>query len=689
VKDTRTERELGARGSELGANAGPPQPRASSSEPRAASAASNGCIAAELESFHRVGRFLSSILDLNELLRAILEEALDAVGAMRGFVALVDHGTGELVVRFTAGSGWDEAKRQRRIKISDAPGHGITSYVAATGLPYVCDDVSSDPRYVMYFPDVRSELAVPLLDRHGRAIGVLNIEDERPHAFSPRDQQLLVVLASQASIAITMADYRAREAALIEVGNELSTISDTDELMRRVIHKTAELLRADDCSIFQLNAAGDCLILRASQGLLASRVGQFTYRMGEGLTGWVAQHAQPVRTGDVRQDPRWRGLYPELPPEQIEACLAVPIRGREGLLGVLRVVRRKRVVCDGPDSSGEGGVPPEKESFDNYFTDEDEALLTTLAGQVGAALLQQRLIDKLVQTERMAAWGEMSARSAHMIGNKVFAIKGHLNELEHVLAALATAGDPLPTAPVESGRGTSLRQASRPGGEPLSPGTEAVGGRPSAVDDAPIETLRDLTAQLHQGVSRLEEILQEFRDFVMATQLKTAEVSVGELLRDTIAEACAAARGVRLSLDVTQDLPHVPADASRLRRAFSELVENAVNHQAEGGELLISAQPLTPETRERLRGLGIGGNGGGRLLEQAVVVVEFVDRGPGIPAENKSKLFMPFFTTRAKGMGLGLSIVKGIIDAHGGLIREVGRPGEGARFVILLPSVAG
>jgi signal transduction histidine kinase len=356
-----------------------------------------------------------------------------------------------------------------------------------------------------------------------------------------------------------------------------------------------------------------------------------------------------VRTGDVRQDPRWRGLYPELPPEQIEACLAVPIRGREGLLGVLRVVRRKRVFCEGPDSSGDGGVLPENESFRNQFTDEDQALLTTLAGQVGAALLQQRLIDKLVQTERMAAWGEMSARSAHMIGNKVFAIKGHLNELEHVLAPLA--------------------------GDGLGPG--------------PVEQLRDLTAQLHQGVFRLEEILQEFRDFVMATQLKTAEVSVGELLRDTIAEAGAAARGVRLSLDVSPDLPHVPADASRLRRAFSELVENAVNHQAEGGELLISAQPLTPETRERLRGLGIGGNGGGRLLEQAAAVIEFVDRGPGIPAENKSKLFMPFFTTRAKGMGLGLSIVKGIINAHGGLIREVGRPGEGARFVILLPSVAG
>src|SRR5918912_263225 len=106
--------------------------------------AATGCEQAELASLLRVGRFLNSILDIDELLRAILEEALDAVGATRGFVALIDRATGELEVRFTAGSGWDEAKRRRRIKISQEDGSGITAYVAATGIPYVCGDVSRD-----------------------------------------------------------------------------------------------------------------------------------------------------------------------------------------------------------------------------------------------------------------------------------------------------------------------------------------------------------------------------------------------------------------------------------------------------------------------------------------------------------------------------------------------------------------
>jgi signal transduction histidine kinase len=65
--------------------------------------------------------------------------------------------------------------------------------------------------------------------------------------------------------------------------------------------------------------------------------------------------------------------------------------------------------------------------------------------------------------------------------------------------------------------------------------------------------------------------------------------------------------------------------------------------------------------------------------------VVFHDSGPGVPQENKERIFTPFFTSRVRGMGLGLSIVKGVVEAHQGFIRETGGPGEGARFVIFLP----
>src|SRR5688572_29416444 len=122
-----------------------------------------GIEARGLESFYRASRFLSSILDLDELLHAILEEGVDAVRGTRGFIGLVNRSTGELDLRFTAGQGWDEHP-VRNIKINDEPGQGITIHVVCTGVPYVTGDVRRDPHYVMFFPDVRSEIAVPLVD---------------------------------------------------------------------------------------------------------------------------------------------------------------------------------------------------------------------------------------------------------------------------------------------------------------------------------------------------------------------------------------------------------------------------------------------------------------------------------------------------------------------------------------------
>jgi signal transduction histidine kinase len=573
-----------------------------------------------LESFYRASRFLSSILDIDELLRAILEEGLDAVNGTRGFVALVNRSTGELELRITAGEGWDRTP-SRSIKITDEPGNGISIRVVCSGVPYVTGDVRRDPHYVMFFPDVRSEIAVPLVNRDGRVIGVINVESDDIDAFSQRDLQYLVALANQAAVSISVANHRARERALIEVGNELASATDMDELLAHVVRRARELLRADDCSVFELNEETGRLILRGSGRMLAGEIGKLTYKLGEGLTGWVAEHAKAARVADVREDPRWRGLYPELPLEAIEAFMAVPIFHRSQLWGVLRVIRRK----------------PASSILRNDFTERDEILLTTLARQVGAAITQQTLVSRQLQMERMAAWGEMSARSAHMIGNKVFALKGQLNELEYLA------------------KGPSFSK----------------------------EVVLDVVERAKNGVFRLEEILTEFRDFLLATHLHRKPTELNDLVRSTVRESSPHDGAVAIWVETAPELPRVAADTTKLRRALSELLENAVNHQPEGGEIRVvtglwgeQEQDRYPQVPFRLSTEG-----------QAAVRVEVIDRGAGVPEENKGRLFTPFFTTRSRGMGLGLSIVKGIIDAHQGAIWEVGRDGQGAHFVIVLPAL--
>jgi signal transduction histidine kinase len=547
-------------------------------------------------------------------LQRILDEATETLGALRSFLALVDSESGELVVKFVSGDDWSEHKRARRLRIGQQEGRGITAFVAASGLPYRTGDVSKDTYYLKYFEDVRSEIAVPLLDSHGRTIGVMNVESGQLYAFDDRDERFLLALGREAAMMLSMADYRSRERALLEVGGELTLVGNPNALIYRVVDTAARLLRADDSSIFLLNPDGSRIILRASKGRLESQRDEASYAVGEGLTGWVAKEGKSLRIGEPSSDPRWKGLHSEFPPEELGAYLAVPIRSPRALMGVLRVVRKKRTSI----------------FYQHEFTNEDEGLLAILGNQIGVALENSRLTERLVQSERMAAWGEMSARTAHMIGNRVFAIRGNLNELEYLL----------------SQRSPNLMEVN------------------------------EVSQALKRGVERLEFILQEFRDYATATRLSSDPLDLTALVRQAIEEGLPHQNQLSIITDLYPEPLPIRGDSHKLIRSLTELLENAVIYQPQGGEVRVRTGLAGEEEKRSVPHLSNG---------RPFAFVEVSDRGPGVTAENKKRIFTPFFTTRAKGMGLGLSIVKGIIEGHGGEIVERGAEGEGAQFLILLP----
>lgn len=568
---------------------------------------------ADPTSFAGISRLIATSDSIDEVLGAILEEAVGLCRAARGFLAIVDHDRGELDVRYTAGEGWTEEKRLGRLKVSEETGRGITSHVAATGKPYRAPNVLEDPYYLMSFEDVRSEIAVPLVDSFHRTRGVMNIESTELSAFDEECERAVEALADLAVIAITVSDHRAREVALVQIGKELNQFSDASAILQKVIDVAADVLKFEDCSLFLIDVVTDKLVLRASRGLLSKQIDQAFYELGEGLTGWTAFHEQTIRVVDPTGDPRWRGRFEELPASEVGAFMAVPIRIHRGVIGVIRVQRRKSAY----------------KWFPNDFTEDDERVLTTIAGQLGIALDNRRLVDQVVKAERMAAWGEMSARSAHMIGNRVFAIKGDVNELEYLLAS-----------------GVSVQEALK------------------------------LSESIKNGIFLLEEILNEFREFVKATQLDMEEADLNELVREAIDESFPKRSQTKLKVKLTPYLPSIKADSTKLKRCFAELIENSISFRPEGGRISVSTMLADARSKKWLKPGQQSGN---------YVQVRFEDNGPGVELESKPKIFNPFFTTRAKGMGLGLSIVKGIVDAHNGAIYENGKPGKGAKFTILLP----
>jgi signal transduction histidine kinase len=601
----------------------------------------------------------TSLAGADELLKATLEEAMHRVGGRRAFLFLVDTLTGELALRFTAGEGWTEETRGLRVDVTSGDGsgekgqwrQGITRHVVVNGRPYWTGDVASDPYYLGFFEDVCSEIAVPIKGLESGTIGVINVESTQRDAFDESDAVRLNELARRVAIIVAMAEHQLREEALIAIGKDMSTAVDLDALMRHVVEQATKILRADDCSLFLMDETAKetdenaLLQLVANHGpqVGATEKGErlaVRYRLGEGLTGWVAKTGKVVRVGDPRTDARWKGLFMEAPAGEIAAVIAVPVWNGRGKPGVLRVIRRRK---------GSLYFLPQE------FSSADEEVLVTLAGQLAVSIDRTRLLRRLLHSERMAAWGEMSARSAHMIGNTVFGIKGHLNELTYLFNEGGVwDGD------AEEGTVAATR----------------------------LGEARELTQALTGGIYRLEEILGEYRDFVLATQLHLAPHDINQILRNMTSESFPRSSNIDLVLNLAPSLPLVEADEAKLKRAFSELLENSIDFQPEGGQITVRSSLTDEESARRISRTRWDG---------PAIQIEFIDRGPGLSEQDRERVFSPFYTRKAKGMGLGLSIVKGIIEAHRGFINEVGHLDKsaleqsedethGAHFVILLPA---
>ena len=152
----------------------------------------------ELETLREIDKVLSSSLELDIVLNLILNKALQLTKTRggAGLLQLVDKATGELVIR--ADRGLPDDVKNARLKIGE---EGVTGWVAAKKQPALVENVTQDPRYISLIPNMKSELAVPLLIEDD-LIGVLDLESPRLKAFDEDDVRLLQILAGQAVIAI-------------------------------------------------------------------------------------------------------------------------------------------------------------------------------------------------------------------------------------------------------------------------------------------------------------------------------------------------------------------------------------------------------------------------------------------------------------------------------------------------------
>ena len=279
------------------------------------------------------------------------------------------------------------------------------------------------------------------------------------------------------------------------------------------------------------------------------------------------------------------------------------------------------------------------ERVSDAFASAELDVLIGVAAQLGITLQNSKLYERMKERDRLAALGQMAAGLAHEIRNPLGAIKG---------AAEFIA--PLPDGTVPEDTGDFLH------------------------------IIVDETKRLNRVVSQFLDYARPFRGDMEQLDINEVVRKIVTLLRPLVDEIVSADLAPEIVLDLAADLPHTRGDAEQLRQVFLNLAINAVQ--------AMTPEPSDPGATRGTLTLSSGLRHGGRLgaLTQHIEV-RLTDTGPGITAAAMKSLFIPFFTTKERGTGLGLPISQRIVENHGGFIEVRNRAGGGATFIVVLPVV--
>ena len=313
---------------------------------------------------HELAEALNTTLDLETLLKRTAELVAAIIPYRIFAILLVNDRTHELRMRFQIG----HTTQVERLHIP--MGRGVVGQVALTRQPVLLNDVTTAEYYTEVNPEVRSELAVPLIAKN-RLIGVLDIESEQAGYFRPEHLRLLTLTASRIAQAIENARLYARVSrqaqtltVMNEIAVELSSILDLDPLLERVGQLLRRLIDYQMFTILLLDEKGETLITRYAWRFGHAQAPQRSISIATGLVGAAVREWRMVNVPDVSKDARYLETNPETRSE-----LIVPLFHKGRIIGVLDL-EHTRV---------------------GFFNEEHGRVLTTLAAQVAIAIENARL----------------------------------------------------------------------------------------------------------------------------------------------------------------------------------------------------------------------------------------------------------------------------------------------------------
>ena len=424
-----------------------------------------------------------------------------------------------------------------------------------------------------------------------------------------------------------------RLASLTNIGKAIS-ISSTPEQLLMALH--TECRKVIDVSMFSVALVDDErkelkfeLDIRRDEVLPKFRV-----TLGEGLNSWVVENQQPLLLGSAAEE-QSMGLSSVDDGMATESWLGVPMISRDQVIGAISVQSYRK----------------------NAFNEDDIVLLTAIANQAAVALKNANLYQDLEG---------LNAGLEHRVLDRT-------NELREANLRLISA---------DRSKNQFLANMSHELRTPLN----SIIGFSTILLDA---TRDNLSPRLYKFIENIRasgsHLLVLINDILDLSKIEAGRLELQAEsfdLRDTLStvervmKGIAAENHVSIVSTVSDEVPMVHLDESRIKQILLNLLSNAVKFSSSGGFVYVNVALVS---------------GGGSPIGVNAVRVEVRDEGVGIPADELPRIFDEFYqvheTRRARkgGTGLGLSLTKAFTELHHGRIDVTSRPGKGSTFTIHLP----
>ena len=190
------------------------------------------------------------------------------------------------------------------------------------------------------------------------------------------------------------------------------------------------------------------------------------------------------------------------------------------------------------------------------------------------------------------------------------------------------------------------------------------------VENPDLKQLGEILFKIHQQALKAGQIIHRMKDFVRPRKMYRADANINDLVRDAVSLYVADLKEnkIELKLELAENIPEVSVDNVQIEQVMLNLIGNSID-----------ALKGMPQNKPRHLAIQT------QLINDSAIEIRVKDNGPGIDEAQQPKILTPFYTTKADGMGMGLSISRSLVEVHEGVLRFSSKPEKGTTFYVTLP----